>query len=47
MAENRRHPLVFVCSPYRGDVESNVRQAERFCRIFFLRHNAREVKENG
>jgi len=29
------HSLIFVCSPYRGDVETNVRQAERYCRIIF------------
>ena len=30
-----RHSLIFVCSPYRGDVETNVRQAERYCRFIF------------
>ena len=34
MAENR-HPMIFVCSPFRGDVESNVRQAERYCRFVY------------
>ena len=29
------HPLIFVCSPYRGDVEANVRQAGRFCRFVY------------
>jgi len=31
----KRHPLIFVCSPYRGEVEANVRQAERFCRFVY------------
>lgn len=28
-------PLVFVCSPYRGDVEANERQAEGYCRFVY------------
>lgn len=37
MSEHR-HPLIFVCSPYRGDVEANVRRAERFCRFVYEQH---------
>ena len=26
-------PLIFVCSPYRGDTETNVQNARRYCRL--------------
>ena len=26
-------PLIFVCSPYHGDVHSNVKNARRYCRL--------------
>ena len=26
-------PLIYVCSPYRGDVELNVRNAQYYCRL--------------
>ena len=26
-------PLIFVCSPYRGDVEANVGNARYYCRL--------------
>jgi hypothetical protein len=29
------HLLIFVCSPYRGDVTTHVRQAERYCRFVY------------
>ena len=25
-------PLIFICSPYRGDVEPNIQNARRYCR---------------
>jgi dienelactone hydrolase len=25
-------PIVYICSPYAGDVEDNTRQAQRYCR---------------
>lgn len=28
-----RKPLIFVCSPYRGDVETNVGNARCYCRL--------------
>lgn len=28
-------PLVYICSPYSGDVEKNVKNARRFCRFAF------------
>lgn len=28
--------LVFICSPYRGDVDFNVVRAQRFCRFAYL-----------
>jgi len=31
----QHHLLIFVCSPYRGDVEANMRQAERYCRFVY------------
>ena len=33
-AENPKfRPLVYVCSPYSGDTEHNVRAAQRYCRF--------------
>ena len=35
-AEDKRRafrPLVFICSPYAGDTESNAQNARRFCRF--------------
>ena len=32
-AQRRRHPLVYICSPYAGDVETNVRNARRYSRF--------------
>ena len=26
-------PLIFVCSPYRGDTEMNTQNARRYCRL--------------
>ncbi len=33
MEKNRS--LIFVCSPYRGDVEANVKNARAYCRFVF------------
>lgn len=30
---NRRRPLIYVCSPYAGNVEKNVENARRCCRF--------------
>ncbi len=27
--------LVFICSPYRGDIEANVNKAKRYCRFAY------------
>ena len=27
------HPLVYICSPYAGDVEENVKQAQKYSRF--------------
>lgn len=32
-----RRPLVYICSPYSGDVEANVDLARRFCRVALQR----------
>lgn len=32
MPDNKR-PLVYICSPYSGDVEANVKAARVYCRI--------------
>ena len=32
-AQKRNHPLVYICSPYAGDVENNVRNARRYSRF--------------
>ena len=29
---NRDSPIVYVCSPYSGDVEKNTEMAKRYCR---------------
>ncbi len=29
------HPLIFICSPYRGDVEKNSQNAREYCRFAF------------
>ena len=26
-------PVIFVCSPYRGDTETNVKNAQKYCRL--------------
>lgn len=31
--ERRRRPLVFICSPYAGDVERNLQNARRYCKF--------------
>ncbi|MDO4568738.1 MAG: DUF4406 domain-containing protein [Clostridia bacterium] len=28
-----KHPLIFICSPYRGDVDANTQNARRYCRL--------------
>ena len=28
-----KRPLIFICSPYRGDVETNIQNARRYCRF--------------
>lgn len=33
-----KRPLIFICSPYRGDVETNTQNARRYCR-FVLEQN--------
>lgn len=30
-------PMVYICSPYAGDVEKNVRNARKYCRYAFER----------
>ena len=32
-AEKVFRPLVYICSPYRGDVEENTERARKFCRF--------------
>lgn len=32
-------PLVYICSPYSGDVEANVELARTFCRVAVQRRN--------
>ena len=27
------HPVVYICSPYAGDIEGNTKRARRFCRF--------------
>jgi hypothetical protein len=31
------HPLVYICSPYKGDVATNTQNARRYCRFCFDR----------
>lgn len=38
-AEKKFKPLVYVCSPYAGDIENNVYNARRYCR-FAYEHGA-------
>ena len=41
-AEEKRsafRPLVFICSPYAGDTDTNIQNARRFCR-FAVGHHA-------
>jgi len=33
-------PLVFICSPYRGDIELNTIRARRFCRFAYSQGTA-------
>ena len=35
-------PLVYICSPYAGDVETNVKNAKRYSR-FAVDENARNI----
>lgn len=37
-----KRPLIFICSPYRGDVEANARNARRYCR-FAISHRANRI----
>lgn len=39
LKKNRRpdKPLIFVCSPYRGDTELNIQNARRYCRLVVKR----------
>lgn len=32
-----KKPLIFICSPYRGDVEANLENARRYCRFAIRR----------
>ena len=32
-----KRPLIFICSPYRGDVEANVQKARSYCRFAIRR----------
>ncbi len=29
--------VIFICSPYRGEVETNIENARRYCRLAFTR----------
>lgn len=29
------HPLIFICSPYRGNVETNITNARHYCHLAF------------
>ena len=35
-----KRPLIFICSPYRGDVDANLEDARRYCR-FAVRQGSR------
>lgn len=37
-----KRPIVFICSPYRGDVETNTKNARRYCR-FAISHRANRI----
>ena len=37
LRENRR-PLVYICSPYRGDTNGNIRKARKYCRFAVEQH---------
>ena len=39
LREKKFMPLVYICSPYRGDTENNTRKAREYCR-YALEHNA-------
>lgn len=30
-----KRPIVFICSPYRGDIETNSQNARRYCRFAY------------
>lgn len=32
-----KRPLIFICSPYRGDVEANTQKARSYCRFAIRR----------
>ena len=31
-----KRPLIFICSPYRGDVDANIHNAHRYCRFALI-----------
>ena len=31
--QKRYRPIVYICSPFRGDVETNIENARRYCRF--------------
>lgn len=31
LKKNRYRPLVYICSPFAGDIESNIQNARRYC----------------
>lgn len=33
MSKNRFRPIVYVCSPYSGDIDANIVNARRYCRF--------------
>jgi len=37
--ERKYYPLVYICSPFRGDTEVNQRKAQRFCRFAVSKGN--------
>ena len=39
VTEHSFRPVVYICSPYRGDTETNTENAKRYCR-FALERNA-------
>ena len=38
--ERAFRPLVYICSPYAGDVERNTERARAYCRFVVMEHNA-------